>query len=33
MVDSMIYATAITHGLTLVTGDKHFVGQPQVKML
>ena len=33
MVDSMIYATALSNGLTLVTGDKHFADQPQVLML
>jgi len=33
MVDSMIYATALTHGLKLVSGDKHFKGKQNVVFL
>lgn len=28
MVDSMIYACALSYGLTLVSGDPHFEGKP-----
>lgn len=33
MVDSMIYATALSYGLQLVTGDPHFKGKPGVVFL
>ncbi|MFH1199459.1 MAG: PIN domain-containing protein [Candidatus Micrarchaeota archaeon] len=33
MVDSMIYATALSYGLKLVTGDPHFKDKPEVVFL
>jgi len=30
MADSIIYATALLHGATLITGDHHFEGLPSV---
>lgn len=33
MMDSMIYATALTQGLKVVTGDRHFENKPGVVMI
>ena len=32
-IDAIVYATAQHKGLTLVTGDQHFAGLPNVEMI
>ena len=33
MVDSMIYATAVAHGIKVITGDSHFRGKPNAVLI
>ena len=32
-VDAVVYATAQQRGLTLITGDQHFKGMPNIEMI